>query len=492
MDASSQESPVAFETNDFDEVKSTTSSPMPGPDPLAINEALEELRGNETNTTLATPPTKTRKSSIGPGYLHTLKEEERDKLYRLWSMLVAFFKLGGDVHNDYQSGKMASLAAQLSQQEELPDGLTTKEIEENPLAKLFFRQSFATDLDTLLLRFMRARKWSVVDTFVMVVESLIWRHEFGTDRLLLQGESLVKPELVRSGKGYIWSEDLEGRIVCYFRARLHDKNSQTIEESMDYTVWFLETGALLRRHDEQLVTAVVDLKDAGLASFDLTYLKTTLKCLQSFYPEILGQCLVINAPWIFWGFWAVVKSLLDPVVAAKVVFISPDELKDYINAENIPKEFPGGKSPFSFHYVEPSEEDLHRQKDCLVPAESETILELESNLTHLTMQINKLLNSDDASDYALYHPLMVERNQLKAHLRSECYQLISSVMTPTMYQRLGVVNKEGTIDWTLYKPREKDAEEARPSSTSTCSLGVQSSSARSVLSKASSSPSLGG
>ena len=67
------------------------------------------------------------------------------------------------------------------------------------------------------------------------------------------------------------------------------------------------------------------------------------------YPEILGRCLIINAPSFFSVIWSVVRRWLDARTASKIEIYSSKakaekRLKELISLENLPREY-GGVAP---------------------------------------------------------------------------------------------------------------------------------------------------
>jgi hypothetical protein len=343
-------------------------------------------------------------------------------------MLGAYFRLP---YSKVSGGKLAELGECL-----LDNGPKKAAASEHPLYLELYRFAASDDLDTTLLRFLRARKWDPLTAFTAIVECLMWRHEFGVDALMRAGESRINQNTLESGKGFVWGEDRDGRLVVYMRARLHDKNAQTLEESIEYAVHFLEIARSLRRHDEQLLTVVVDMQGAGLSSFDLPLAQAMGRFVQGSYPEVMGACLVMNAPWIFWGFWSILKNLLDPIIVAKFAFIKPTELPDYIDPAQTPADF-GGKSSFRYHYFpdpkptsaqidESALRDLHRK--------GRTFAELNRQI-HMKWEPSVVRN----------------RNLLKAELRIGYYRLMKPVYPQTIYHRWGICREDGTIDWALYK-----------------------------------------
>jgi CRAL/TRIO domain len=51
----------------------------------------------------------------------------------------------------------------------------------------------------------------------------------------------------------------------------------------------------------------------------------TLDILQKHYPERMKQAFLLNPPFVFRAFWALIKGFVDPVTKAKIVFCSGTE-----------------------------------------------------------------------------------------------------------------------------------------------------------------------
>jgi len=70
---------------------------------------------------------------------------------------------------------------------------------------------------------------------------------------------------------------------------------------------------------------------------------------QDYYPEILGQMFIINAPMLFTGVWAIIKPWIDEKTRNKIKILGSKyekELFEVIDPENLPQ-FMGGKVPDS-------------------------------------------------------------------------------------------------------------------------------------------------
>lgn len=71
------------------------------------------------------------------------------------------------------------------------------------------------------------------------------------------------------------------------------------------------------------------------------------KITQDFYPESLGQLMIVNAPWVFTGVWTIIKGWLDEVTRNKIQIVGggyTKELLKYIDEDQL-AEFLGGKNP---------------------------------------------------------------------------------------------------------------------------------------------------
>jgi hypothetical protein len=97
---------------------------------------------------------------------------------------------------------------------------------------------------------------------------------------------------------------------------------------------------------EQGVT-ILDLKDASMKIFSKKVhhlIKLASKIGQDYYPEIMGQMYIINAPMLFSGIWAIVKGFLDERTRKKISIQGSKYIKDLlltIDPDNLPT-FIGG------------------------------------------------------------------------------------------------------------------------------------------------------
>jgi len=119
--------------------------------------------------------------------------------------------------------------------------------------------------DALLLRFLRARKWDVEKALVMMISTMQWRlNDMHVDDDIMKNGELAAAQTtsddaktkknaedfltqLRMGKSYLHGLDIEGRPMCFVRARLHKAGEQTEESLERFTVYTIETARMLLR-----------------------------------------------------------------------------------------------------------------------------------------------------------------------------------------------------------------------------------------------------
>ena len=121
--------------------------------------------------------------------------------------------------------------------------------------------------DSLLLRFLRARKWDVGKAFTMMITNILWRKEMGVDDDILPKGELYELdqsrndkltakerksghdfiEQLKTGKSFLHGFDREGRPVIYVRVRIHKPGAQSEETLERYIVHVIESTRLIVR-----------------------------------------------------------------------------------------------------------------------------------------------------------------------------------------------------------------------------------------------------
>lgn len=106
----------------------------------------------------------------------------------------------------------------------------------------------------------------------------------------------------------------------------------------------MELGNRLVLPDNEFATVVFDMTDFSLDNMDFEAVRFLVTALERYYPETLGALLVVNAPFIFWACWRIIRPWLDPKVREKIHFIDADRLAEHIDPADIPEDL-GGTRP---------------------------------------------------------------------------------------------------------------------------------------------------
>jgi len=251
-------------------------------------------------------------------------------------MLIAHYKMSGFVGN--LDGHQQQTLERVKQKLE-------KELDND--LKEYYRVHLNDD--SLILRFLRARKFDTQHSYDMLCNMLKFRKDFQNMGVGALHVGMCENEL-KTGKSFFHNYDREGRPVCYVRAAYHDPSYSDPFENQRYCVLMMEYGKKILTPPNETVTLVFDMSNVSVKNLDLKSMQFMVSTLQNFYPESLGKVLVYNSTWIVNGIWKIIRPWLDSVTAAKVAFIKQEEFSKYIPLENLPKDY-GGKDPFVYNYT---------------------------------------------------------------------------------------------------------------------------------------------
>ncbi|KAJ5781854.1 uncharacterized protein N7518_010337 [Penicillium psychrosexuale] len=327
--------------------------------------------------------------------------------------------------------------------------------------------------DSLLLRFLRARKWDIKKALVMLISTMRWRllEMHVDDDIMFNGEALAlkmsqgsdpiekkKGEdfltQIRLGKSFLHGVDRTGRPICVVRVRLHRAGDQENEGLERFTVYTIETARLLLAPPIETATIIFDMTDFGMANMDYAPVKFMIKCFEANYPESLGAVLIHKAPWIFSSIWSVIKGWLDPVVAAKIHFTkNRQDLEQYIHPSQILKELEGDED-WEYKYVEVPENENPKMadeetRDTLVAERQKLAKEIQDvTVEWISTSFKKKTDAASAAKE--------KRNSLIEQLRAQYWVLDPYVRARSLYDRLNIVQGGGKINF--YPGLEKGAE----------------------------------
>jgi len=184
-------------------------------------------------------------------------------------------------------------------------------------------------------RFLRGWKGDVDGAASGIRKYVEWRKETRPGDITADD---VKRELA-TGKGYPHGLDRCGRAVMWAFAGRHNKNTRDIEETVQLILYSLERAIKTgEEHGVEQVCLVFDLSGFGTKNMDYEAVKRLFMLLANYYPERLGQVLLLNAPGVFNVFWRVIRPYIDPVTFKKIQFVSKGALSDFIEPALLPPE----------------------------------------------------------------------------------------------------------------------------------------------------------
>lgn len=94
-------------------------------------------------------------------------------------------------------------------------------------------------------------------------------------------------------------KDLDGKTLFIYRASLYTRGSKSLDEMKRMFLYWLER--IIRESNDDYITIVFELSDAGLSNVDMEYTKYIIGTLKNYYPYSLNYILVFDLPWILNG-----------------------------------------------------------------------------------------------------------------------------------------------------------------------------------------------
>jgi hypothetical protein len=242
-------------------------------------------------------------------------------------------------------------------------------MEPNPIAALtrekkasldeFLRVLGPVDFDEYtLLRFLKARKFKLVDAQRMITNHMKWRIDFGIGEIFTYSFPEFRTLFEFYPHGH-HKTDRSGRPIYIERLgllninRLFEVTSPErllryfVREYERLVVYILPACSAQAGFKVEQTFTIMDLGGAGTRLMKkkvYNLLKLASGVAQENYPELLGKMFVVNAPLLFSGVWTMVKPMLDEGTRNKISIVGSKfhkQLFEFADPANIPA-FLGG------------------------------------------------------------------------------------------------------------------------------------------------------
>ncbi|GKT40988.1 CRAL-TRIO domain-containing protein [Colletotrichum spaethianum] len=210
-----------------------------------------------------------------------------------------------------------------------------------------------------LLRYLRATKWNPKDAEKRLLETLVWRREYGVEALTPEH---ISPEN-ETGKQIILGFDKERRPCHYLNPGR--QNTDPSPRQVQHLVFMLERVIELMPAGQEKIALLINFKTSKSRSNTapgIGLAREVLHILQTHYPERLGKALIINVPWMVNGFFKLITPFIDPMTRDKLKF--NEDMRQYVPEEQLWTEFSDGKLEFEYDHATywPALNDMCKQK----------------------------------------------------------------------------------------------------------------------------------
>lgn len=198
--------------------------------------------------------------------------------------------------------------------------------------------------DIWLTKFLENNDLDMKKSLDQLWDTCIWRKTANINDI---SEDNIRLDYIQDGIMFARGKDLDGKTVFIFRSRLYTRGSRDLDEMKRVFLYWLER--CIREANDDYITFMFELTDAGLSNVDMDFTKYIITTLKSYYPYSLNYILVYDLPWILNATFQIIKRLLPAKAVDRLKNINNKNIRDYIDEDNMLVPW-GGKDDYEFQF----------------------------------------------------------------------------------------------------------------------------------------------
>lgn len=198
--------------------------------------------------------------------------------------------------------------------------------------------------DIWLTKFLENNDLDMKKSLEQLWDTCIWRKTANINDI---SEDNIRLDYIQDGIMFARGKDLDGKTVFIFRSRLYTRGSRDLDEMKRVFLYWLER--CIREANDDYITFMFELTDAGLSNVDMDFTKYIITTLKSYYPYSLNYILVYDLPWILNATFQIIKRLLPAKAVDRLKNINNKNIRDYIDEDNMLVPW-GGKDDYEFQF----------------------------------------------------------------------------------------------------------------------------------------------
>jgi hypothetical protein len=184
--------------------------------------------------------------------------------------------------------------------------------------------------DWVIERFIIDRKGDLEQALERLKETMRWRK--------VEEVNQIKPtdfpqEFWLIGELYHYSEDKEGVVTCYSRARFHKKFNQWMDLSKRYVLAFIEAS---ERRANGKWNFVWDCSGAGLFNMNMPLVTFFIQTLSKHYPGSFHRIYVHELPTVLWAVYQLLRGLFPEQYREAIVFVNKSSIIEQVGVDSLP------------------------------------------------------------------------------------------------------------------------------------------------------------